>query len=82
MNRHLREKHNQKKRIICDYCGKEYPRINDHLLRCKQFLRKKIEYVQFHIIISNNEIEFDFHSPNQINNKNHIKYNVEKEKQI
>ena len=62
LNRHLKETHKKKTFTACEYCGKEYPRINDHLLRCKKALQKKIEYLQSNLIISNNKFEFNFHS--------------------
>ena len=42
LNRHIREKHLKSSLKRCPYCFKCYPRIKDHLLRCKHGIFSKL----------------------------------------
>ena len=42
LNRHIREKHLKISLKRCPYCFKCYPRIKDHLLRCKHGIFSKL----------------------------------------
>jgi hypothetical protein len=46
LNRHERENHLKSSLKRCPYCFRLYPRIKDHLLRCKDGIFAKL-YIQF-----------------------------------